>query len=232
MAICSTVGQSTVCPPAASISPCVCRDNGDDVTVFLNCYNQDLDDAKVSQILQTFLTGGVSPLGRLDLFYNQMTKVPVEIPQFPQLDLVYLYQNKIDSVKSGAFNFAKSLRRLDLFNNQITTIESGAFQGIFKPINLIMLYQTDIWWYSIAGNYANESYIYLYNNLLTRFESGVFQSVLEKMEPHYPLAYVDVSDSIYKLASINWFIDSLNTLGGDSGNRNCGHTHRQTEFFY
>ena len=121
--------QTLTCPPAASVSPCVCRDNNDGVTVFLNCYNQNLDDTKISQILNTFLSGGVSPLGRLDLFFNKLTKVPVEIPQFPQLDLVYLYRNSIDSVKSGAFNFGKTLVRLDLYDNQIATIEPGAFQG-------------------------------------------------------------------------------------------------------
>ena len=133
MLLCTTYAQSTTCPPAASVSPCVCRDNNDGVTVFLNCYNQNLDDTKISQILNSFLsTSGVSPLGRLDLFFNKLTKVPAEIPQFPQLDLVYLYRNSIDSVKSGAFNFAKTLVRLDLYDNQITAIEPGAFQGNLK----------------------------------------------------------------------------------------------------
>lgn len=196
MLLCTTYAQSTTCPPAASVSPCVCRDNNDGVTVFLNCYNQNLDDTKISQILNSFLsTSGVSPLGRLDLFFNKLTKVPVEIPQFPQLDLVYLYRNSIDSVKSGAFNFAKTLVRLDLYDNQITAIEPGAFQG----------------------NYGNGSYIYLYNNLLTRFESGVFQSVLERMEPHYPLAYVDMSnnpiDCVTDACHLAWLIrDNRNLL--------------------
>ena len=60
---------------------------------------------------------------------NQLTRIPVQLSTLPELLEVDLHSNKITIIKSGAFNFEKTLNQLILSNNVISTIENGAFQG-------------------------------------------------------------------------------------------------------
>ena len=172
---------AVVCPPDDTYSPCTCYEytNIPD-TIYLYCGNNGLDDLKVSQILDVFLTTpGVSTLGNLCLFGNRLTRVPDQVHLFPKLDYVWLEENNISSsIQSKAFVFNKEtpLRNLDLQHNQLITIAPGAIQGV---------------------GYSDSSTIALTHNNLTRFESTVFQSVLEKMVPTspYPGAYIHIYNS-------------------------------------
>ena len=130
----SLVNADVICPPAADYAPCLCGENrGRPGTVYLYCYNQNLTDSQMSGILDAFLTTpGVSPLGYLSMWQNQLTRVPTQIKSFNQLDAVYIYENSIASIGSGAFNFpdaANPVRDLSLYYNQLTTIAPGAFRG-------------------------------------------------------------------------------------------------------
>jgi hypothetical protein len=150
--------KTVICPDSSVVSPCVCGDNGDG-TVSLNCFARNVNDDRVSTILDSFLSDGITPLGYLNLGYNPMTKIPSQIPSFKQLFTVGLGSNELSIIKSKAFNFNVPLDLLDLRINSISVIEPGAFQG----------------------KYANSSYIYLNGNNFTRFEAAVFQPVMEKI---------------------------------------------------
>lgn len=162
------VESAVVCPAAAeSYSPCTCYEYGNQPgTIYLYCGEKNLDDSRVSEILDVFLTTpGVSTLGNLCLSTNQLTRVPDQVRLFPQLDFVWLNDNKINtSIRSGAFKFNKDtpVKNLDLQRSQLTSIAPGAFQGV---------------------GYSGSSRIALNENNLKRFESTVFQSILEKMAP-------------------------------------------------
>ena len=123
-----------VCPPPDSYAPCSCiidysEENSD--VIQLNCVSKNLTDSEISGILDIFLaTPGVSPLGRLDLEYNQLTRIPNQIQFFPQLVWINLQDNKIESIVSGAFNFISTVEYLSLNLNPLATISPGAFQGI------------------------------------------------------------------------------------------------------
>ena len=78
----------------------------------------------MSDILDAFLTTpGVSPVAFLSLEYGKLlTRVPSEVRLFNQLDWVFLSDNNITSIDSGAFNFpdaANPLGNLDLAYNKI-----------------------------------------------------------------------------------------------------------------
>ena len=83
-------------PNPIDIAPCVCLDgNGTDrLTLYLDCNNKNLDDTKLSLILNYFLAPGISPLGALILSQNQLTKIPDQIKQFDQLNYVDLDQKQ------------------------------------------------------------------------------------------------------------------------------------------
>ena len=123
-----------VCPPPDEISPCSCSDlGGDGLTVQLLCANLNLNDTTASDILNTMITWPrVSPLRRLEMQSNRLTKVPTQVTQFPLLNYIDLSSNAITSIESSAaFNFSvATLTYLSLKNNKITYIQDGAFQGI------------------------------------------------------------------------------------------------------
>ena len=150
--------SAVICPDSSVVSPCICGDNGDG-TVSLNCFARNVNDDRVSTILDSFLSAGITPLGYLNLGYNPMTHIPSQIPSFKQLFTVGLGSNELTIIKSKAFNFNAPLDLLDLRINSISTIEPGAFQG----------------------KYANSSYIYLNGNNFTRFDAAVFQPVMEQI---------------------------------------------------
>ena len=148
-----------------SIKPCICLEipkignkefnsthtNDTDLIwgIWLNCEDLNLDDAKMSRILNVFLSSDLNRefTRRIDLDSNQLTKIPSELSQFKRLQMVYFYYNAITSIKSGdIFNNSTStdlastsssatrLIRLWLNNNAINHIEAGAFQGS-KPFD-------------------------------------------------------------------------------------------------
>ena len=125
-----------VCPPADVISPCTCRRYSTRTnSTYLNCgSSRNLADSQVNDILDAYLaTPNVSPVGRLQLSNNALlTRIPVQVKYFTQLEYADIYFNSIASIESGAFNNADDsnpLWDLRLEFNQLVTIAPGAFKG-------------------------------------------------------------------------------------------------------
>jgi hypothetical protein len=125
---------AVVCPPTAVYEPCSCSESTSTGAIKLNCFNKNLGDAQVNELLDAFLaTPGVSPLLNLDLTTNKLTRVPDQIRLFPEFNYISLSSNNITSpVGKCSFNFTDGtvVRYLSLSNNKVTTIAPGAFQDI------------------------------------------------------------------------------------------------------
>ena len=130
-----------ICPPANAISPCVCGRGYYETTTSVDCISKHLTDSQASAILDAYLaTPNVSPVGGIDLYNNLLTRVPVQVKSFTQLQFVNFDDNSITSIESGAFNLADAanpLSFLDLGFNQLTTIAPGAFKGFHFPFRKI-----------------------------------------------------------------------------------------------
>ena len=128
----SLLVDATVCPPVEAILPCICS-QWTPTTTYLFCNSRGLIDSQVSDILDAYLnTPNVSQVGDLRLGINNLTRVPVQVKSFNQLQNAYLFDNSITSIESGAFNAsdaANPLKYLSLIENQLTTIAPGAFKG-------------------------------------------------------------------------------------------------------
>ena len=128
----------TSCPDSSLLSPCICSDNADGVTTLLNCFARNVNDDRVSAILDIFLNPlyRLSPLGNINLGYNLLTKVPSQIPSLRYLTTANLAFNSITSIDSKAFDFTASVDLLDLRSDprlsQISSINLGAFLGTPK----------------------------------------------------------------------------------------------------
>ena len=175
--------SQTICPDSSIVSPCICSDNNDGLTTQLNCFGRNVNDAKLSDILDFFLapTSRANPLGYVNLGANPLTQVPYQLPYFRELRTIGLGSNSITDIKHKAFSYNRLCDLLDLRINSINTIAAGAFQGAF----------------------GNSSYIYLSGNSLTRVDAGVFQNVAQKMISTgggYPNGYIWLKDSNYKTA--------------------------------
>jgi len=118
-----------VCPAEANYTPCACSAYFGD-TLLLDCYNKNLDDARTGRILSAFLQDGISPLGAVRLWANQLTRVPDQIKLFAQLSYADFLNNPITSIQANSFNFIVRLENLNLGYNRISSIEPGAFQGL------------------------------------------------------------------------------------------------------
>ena len=132
MLLVASVRGLIVCPPEADFAPCTCTEvNGADTGLIrLYCYNQNLDDAKINNILNSFFRPGVSPISDLVLSLNGLTRVPDQISLMPQLVDVDMDRNRIRSILTASFNFnTVLLGDLELDNNQLETIEPNAFLG-------------------------------------------------------------------------------------------------------
>ena len=136
-----------VCPPAESYSPCSCDEYNQQPaaadTITLYCAFMNLNDSKVSDILDSFVNATsaaaaskyddaviISPIAELRLEGNSLTRVPDQIRLFPQLHSVQLYGNNIEHIPSAAFNITVNTVRIVLYLNQIKTIAPYAFQSI------------------------------------------------------------------------------------------------------
>ena len=133
--------SAITCPPSADLSPCFCTEFFSPGQASLYCVSQNLDDAKMGQILDAYLAAGasVSPLEVMYLDRNQLTRVPTQISLFPNVFYVNLDYNNIRQVASGSFNFRPQIPPIRLFlgYNQLTSIEAGAFQGLLNKFFLI-----------------------------------------------------------------------------------------------
>ena len=97
---------SVVCPDFKRYQPCYCLpDDPEGIPqISLVCNNWNLTDTEISDILDSFLsTPDVSPILRLVLSENRLTRVPNQVRFFDRLAHVDLQGNRIENVHSGAF---------------------------------------------------------------------------------------------------------------------------------
>ena len=117
------------CPSSSKLAPCTCTGNGLGMGL-LDCSNKNLEDEFVGQVMDAFISPkSLTLLYKIDLSGNKLLRVPNQISDLPQLTYVDLRNNQITIIKTGAFNFAKTLNQLILCNNRISVIEADAFLG-------------------------------------------------------------------------------------------------------
>lgn len=199
MTLVSVIAASKItCPVAEVIAPCTCDAYGANVVMHvpskaneyaaLHCAFKELDDERVSDILDAYLnTPNVSPLRYLALDNNKLTKVPQQIARFTQLNYLLLNKNKITSLPEGSLKFGDdhvwhlALAENPLFDN----IQSGAF---------------------VSGGFGFGSSVHLNHINMTRFESVVFEPLLKQLLQFggYPTAYLNVAFS-----NINFILSSF-----------------------
>ena len=131
MVLTSCVNGQINCPDSSLVSPCVCGDNGDGLTVSLNCFARNVNDAKVSDILDAFLapSSRANPIGYLNLGYNPITAIPSQVTSLRELHTVGMGSTDVSIIKTNAFNFRREANLIDFRLCLINKIESGAFQG-------------------------------------------------------------------------------------------------------
>ncbi len=94
-----------------------------------------LNDETVDRIIDWLLLSSSNTLDDLGIeFMNHVTRVPKKITSFIQLKKIWLTNNNISSIKSGAFSFPGPISFLSIIGNGIKEIEPGAFQGKKHPI--------------------------------------------------------------------------------------------------
>ena len=119
-----------VCPKS-SISPCSCVPEGNNITIF--CSGENLDDSKAISVLNAFLAPGLSPVTKIHMSSNKLTKVPLEVSKFPALLSLDFSSNQIGEIPNNAkeplFKNRLTTGRIaiSLTNNKIKTIPSGVF---------------------------------------------------------------------------------------------------------
>ena len=118
---------------------CICRsDSRNSDNIWLDCTFtgrfDPIDDSRASAILNAFVpsaTNAISPLTRLSMNANRITRIPPEILLFDQLNLFDFYGNNVVSVTaSDTLSLTEKLEYIDLGDNGLENIEPGAFQGI------------------------------------------------------------------------------------------------------
>ncbi len=92
--------------------------------------NVTYNDETVDRILDWLLLSSSETLEEMKMAYmNQVTRVPLKISSFKALRRLWLYENSISTIKSGAFSFSVPVSELNIRGNGIRGIEPGAFQG-------------------------------------------------------------------------------------------------------
>ena len=76
------VSEATiVCPPEKAILPCQCQELIARETIYLECYSTNLNDTRMGEIIDAFLSDpDVSPITLLSLGNNSLTRVPDRLP--------------------------------------------------------------------------------------------------------------------------------------------------------
>jgi len=120
----------------------------DDISKFHS--NKIINDETLDRIIDWLLLSSANTLEEMSVIYmNQLTQVPIKISTFKALRKLWLYDNSISTIKSGAFSFSVPVSLLSIHRNGIREIEPGAFQGKhdinIKPTNkefLIIAYSS------------------------------------------------------------------------------------------
>ena len=130
----SAVKTSVVCQPSAAYSPCGCSEIDFTGVTALNCGRQNVSDSRASEILDAFINNNaISPVQYIGLWANQLTRIPLQIRQFPKrLVTVDLSENGITSIDSDAIHSTSPPQSLILRNNQVSAIAPGTFNGTYN----------------------------------------------------------------------------------------------------
>jgi len=99
---------------------------------FGDIHNKDkaYNDETVDRVMDWLLLSSSETLEEMKIAYmNQVTRVPLKIESFKALRRLWLYENSISTIKSGAFSFSVPVSELNIRGNGIRGIEPGAFQG-------------------------------------------------------------------------------------------------------
>jgi len=100
--------------------------------LFGDVYNSDkaYNDETVDRIMDWLLLSSSETLEEIKIAdMNQLTQVSLKISSFKALRKLWLYDNSISTIKSGAFSFSVPVSELTIRGNGIREIEPGAFQG-------------------------------------------------------------------------------------------------------
>jgi Leucine-rich repeat (LRR) protein len=95
-----------------------------------------LDSIAINDALDSITSSlSVDTLIDLTLTRNALKQVPAKVQLLSQLQAITLPSNNITFVGNGTLSFrTPNLQYLDLSRNGLDTIESDAFQGIFKNL--------------------------------------------------------------------------------------------------
>jgi len=165
--------------------------NGLQVVKFFGSEDKDktYNDATVDRLIDWLLISSATTLEEMVIAkMNQVTRVPHQIKSLKALKTLWLHENKISIIKSGAFSFSVPVSVLGIIDNGIKEIEPGAFQGKHdhcKYVRHILILRIIKYIYqflrsNITGDFKDAK-VYVYNNNLTRFEESVFGSILQQM---------------------------------------------------
>ena len=149
----------------------------------LYCNNQELNDTKLSNILDAFLSPGIGPLILIKATNNLLTQIPSQIStkKFPNLIYIDLSFNRITTaVKSTTFSYLISSPNvyLNFNNNRIQSVApsslkfpAASYVEVDFSYNLIASAMTND-----TFNFASAStiYLYLHKNNFTAIPSGTF----------------------------------------------------------
>ena len=165
------------------------------------------NDDYMNQIINRIASSQYS-LTILVLDQVNITTIPTGVKLFPNLTLLSLANNKLQSLSRGSLNVTSNLELIGLQNNNLTNIEPGTFEGkrliITCQTRRKKKYQgrTYLWRVDLSLD-ANWSLavIGLQSNQLFQFSSDVFQKPLESMVDS--AGHIDLGGSEYS------FIKSL-----------------------
>jgi len=88
------------------------------------------NDDTVDRLMDWLLLSSANTLEEMTIVkMNQVTRAPHKISSFKALIKLWLNDNNISSIKSGAFSFSVPVSVLNIKGNGIKEIEPGTFQG-------------------------------------------------------------------------------------------------------
>ena len=118
-----------VCPPLADLGKCSCQkawSNKSGIDIF--CETKGVNDDSVNQVLQAVSKSGISPAITFAATESDLTRVPTDISKLSKHVYIFMHDNQITSIPSGAFESSRTYIVLNFRDNKISSIEPGAFK--------------------------------------------------------------------------------------------------------
>ena len=98
-----------------------------------------MNDGSVDEVLQALSEPSISPTIEFAVYNSSLTKVPTNLSNLPELSSIWLHENQITSISSGAFKSSRTYIKINLSKNLISSIEPGAFNypnALYSKLNL------------------------------------------------------------------------------------------------